>query len=753
LSVYLPDNNFFPTVGKSQSGGNTGNYKWGGIYEIKNVQSGKYINVHMGYDADEINVYQWTRDSSTEQKFKVVYISSTDSYRFYAMCSSNGTNRVLDIEKSGGIVANGCNVEIYRPIDPVAQEWKIINVGTAGRYKVVPRTNTGVALTANGDSNGTSSGQFDYSPGNVFVATCSGNGTTYQQWDFVYQGADDHSDTASGATTVTVGGYKDGILNSGTDQDWFKFDAKSLKTGRYIIKTTGTTDTYGRLYQGTSTYLTGNNDSGAGTNFQIVWTVSAGWYYVKVTGNNSAVGSYRLYVTEDDYSNTSGSAKVVNIGSNMAGALDYSTDLDWFKFTTTTAGYYIIKTTGSTDTQGSLYNSSVSLIESNSNDGLFGNFQIVRSLSANTLYYVRVSGENSETGLYTFSVQKDDSNSSSGATTIAIGGSKSAGIDYIGDIDWFKFEIPASGEYEIYTSGSTNTYGILYQGTSTLLDQNDNGGTGNNFKITKNLNAGWHYIRVTGSGSGTTGSYVLYVKAKSLQWYSQFTGAPTGVTSANWNTTNLNNTVAGNLWNTGSGWARYRWHINGDYSHIKVYGCYVSSIAMILKNLGRTSNSGTRQDLRTGTSGTVIPDPFTVTWANTTSGSTWQPPTTHEGFLNLNSGDSWWSPTNCIFLNITNKFGVTRQEYLKPTGTKKDIASWLHTHIQNNPQGILVRFNGHSVVFATSSYDPTYTGTNWEQFFTMYDPGTSNAAAGNGIPYSSSIYGELTSILYIETYN
>jgi len=308
----------------------------GGVYELKNVGSGKYLNVHMGYDVDTTNVYQWTRDYSTEQKFKVVYISATDSYRFYAMCSSGGTNRVLDIVKSGGTVQNGCNVEIYRPVDPIAQEWKIINVGTAGRYKVVPRTNTAVALTAYGTQNGTATGKSPTSAGNVFVSTCSGNGTSNQQWDFVYQGVDDHSDTASGATTVTVGGYKDGILNNGTDQDWFKFYADS--SGTYVIKTTGTTDTYGRLYQGTSTYLTANNDSGAGTNFQISRTISTiGWYYVKVTGNNSAVGSYTIYAIKDDHPNSETGATTINLGSSKVGLLNYIGDEDWFNISHTQA--------------------------------------------------------------------------------------------------------------------------------------------------------------------------------------------------------------------------------------------------------------------------------------------------------------------------------------------------------------------------------------------------------------------------------
>ena len=60
----------------------------GGIYNIRNMDSGKYLNVHYGVDANGTNVYQWSYDGSTEQKFKVVYFSSTDSYKIYAICQA-----------------------------------------------------------------------------------------------------------------------------------------------------------------------------------------------------------------------------------------------------------------------------------------------------------------------------------------------------------------------------------------------------------------------------------------------------------------------------------------------------------------------------------------------------------------------------------------------------------------------------------------------------------------------------------------
>ena len=62
------------------------------------------------------------------------------------MCSSDGSDKTLDIVKSSGNVLSGCNVEIYRPIDQIAQEWLFVSLGN-NTYKIVPKYNKNLALT------------------------------------------------------------------------------------------------------------------------------------------------------------------------------------------------------------------------------------------------------------------------------------------------------------------------------------------------------------------------------------------------------------------------------------------------------------------------------------------------------------------------------------------------------------------------------------------------------------------------------
>ena len=122
-------------------------------------------------------MYQWTGDGSTEQKFKMDLYQN--SYRIRAMSSSNGTDKTLDIVKSNGNVVSGANVEIYEPIDDIAQEWLFVEVED-GVYKIVPKYNTKLALSVYGNDNGTANGTTATSNGNIFVSTYTGADS--QKW-------------------------------------------------------------------------------------------------------------------------------------------------------------------------------------------------------------------------------------------------------------------------------------------------------------------------------------------------------------------------------------------------------------------------------------------------------------------------------------------------------------------------------------------------------------------------------------------
>lgn len=174
----------------------------GETYSFQNAGSGKYMTVHNGTDANDVNVYQTDYvEGAASQKFKLEYVSSTGGYFLRAMCSSNGAGRVLDLYKINGYVSNGSNLQIYNATDPLAQHWFIIGLG-AKSFKIVPRTDMSLALTAYGDGNGTSSGTSTTSEGNIFVSTYTSD--SYQIWRIRNS---ENVALTSGGMTIASGTY------------------------------------------------------------------------------------------------------------------------------------------------------------------------------------------------------------------------------------------------------------------------------------------------------------------------------------------------------------------------------------------------------------------------------------------------------------------------------------------------------------------------------------------------------------------
>lgn len=149
------------------------------LYNIKNRNSGKYLNVNYGTDANGTNVNQFTDDGSYEQKFAIVYSGDDKTYKIFAYCSSESLSRVVDVYRP---LQNNANVDIWANGDDDAQFWKIEHLGN-GYYSIKLAYNTNLALTAYGTGNGGGSGTSSTSIGNVFISTYTG--ATNQQWSFI----------------------------------------------------------------------------------------------------------------------------------------------------------------------------------------------------------------------------------------------------------------------------------------------------------------------------------------------------------------------------------------------------------------------------------------------------------------------------------------------------------------------------------------------------------------------------------------
>ena len=214
-----------------------------------------------------------------------------------------------------------------------------------------------------------------------------------------------------------------------------------------------------------------------------------------------------------DPGGTRASATLVAVPSDTPGVLTAG-DVDYFRISVSRSVRLEVYTSGSTDTYGSLESASGSTLARNDDGGTRQNFRIVRSVPGGT-YYIRLRGFNSNTtGNYTLHVRSlDHGNSRGGATRVAVP-SNTPGRLTSRDVDYFRINVSRSGRLEVYTSGSTDTYGSLESASGSTLARNDDGGTRQNFRIVRSVSRGTYYIRLRGFNSNTTGNYTLHVRGR-----------------------------------------------------------------------------------------------------------------------------------------------------------------------------------------------------------------------------------------------
>ena len=85
---------------------------------------------------------------------------------------------------------------------------------------------------------------------------------------------------------------------------------------------------------------------------------------------------------------------------------------------------------------------------------------------------------------------------------------ESGRIDPGDDVDYFEVEASESGTLTVYTNGNLDTVGELENSSGTRIASNDDGGSGNNFRITHSVQPGTYYVKVE-SFSSNVGAYTI----------------------------------------------------------------------------------------------------------------------------------------------------------------------------------------------------------------------------------------------------
>ena len=358
--------------------------------------------------------------------------------------------------------------------------------------------------------------------------------------------------TAPSGRLVPLGSLRYwGNIGSETDVDWFKLEITRTQAPAPVgfwIYTVGDLDSVGELFESDGTELTPlEKDDYGGVlpdpeNFFIWRTLSAGTYYIKISGYDSETGDYvfrvRTFTDTTSRSNTTD----LRVGGSASGMIDPDSDDDYFRLVLGGRTDVILRSSGFPDTEGTLLNSGGGEIAYN-DDGLLvpgrRHFLIRRLLDAGT-YYLKVGSfldwTDGPFSVYA-TAATDPGDSLADAAPLTLGDAAGGNITASDDEDYFKIEVDETTYVRIWTS--TQPDDVDTDGE--LLDSDGNTITNVDFDFDFSLTAGFgiehgleastypatFYVKVTPDSSSDQGKYVIRATEDTL--YQRFADNCTGM--------------------------------------------------------------------------------------------------------------------------------------------------------------------------------------------------------------------------------
>ena len=226
---------------------------------------------------------------------------------------------------------------------------------------------------------------------------------------------------------------------------------------------------------------------------------------------------------------------VVAVGSVATGNIGGGGDTDWFAVTLEAGKTYRIDLKGSITGHGTLsdpylrgiHDAGGTLIGGTADDdgGIGLNSRRTFTPSETGTYYLSAGAYWGNQGTYTLEVTQrshEHPGDTTTTATVAVGGSATGEIDFLGDRDWFAVTLEAGATYRIDLEGSPTGAGTvanpflfgLYDasGRSIADTRNDNGGIGLNSRLTFTANvSGTHYVEAGETSPYDRGTYRVSV--------------------------------------------------------------------------------------------------------------------------------------------------------------------------------------------------------------------------------------------------
>ena len=233
----------------------------------------------------------------------------------------------------------------------------------------------------------------------------------------------------------------------------------------------------------------------------------------------------------DDYAGNTLTTGTLAAGVATTAGINFAGDTDWFRTTLTAGTTYWFDDEGDvlgsdprTDTYLRLLGSdgrTVLQTDDNSGTGLNAFLSYTPTTTGN--YYVSAQAVGNSVGIYHLSERVADDYPSTSATvgTLAPGSDVRAVVSPAGDTDWFHTMLTAGTTYWFSEEGSATSQGtlidpylrLLGSDGRTVLQTDDNSGTGLNAFISYTpTTTGTYYVSAQAAGAGT-GSYLLTERA------------------------------------------------------------------------------------------------------------------------------------------------------------------------------------------------------------------------------------------------
>ena len=339
-------------------------------------------------------------------------------------------------------------------------------------------------------------------------------------------GGDDHGDSQSAATRVSLPSQTSGEIDPGDDEDYFRFEVSDR--GEVLARTTGGLDTVGTLYDADGRDLVTDDDRGADRNFLIRRQLDAGTYYVRVSSYGTRTGAYTLHMSSE----TGGGSPDLAVGSLAADRREVDPGERFTLSATvrnrgdarssaTTILYY--RTAGSRDTLIGRNSIGALAPSGTASDDFRARAETAPGTYAYKACVTEVSGESNTANNCGSPVDvrvrqpsgggDDHGDSRSAATRVSLPSQTSGEIDPGDDEDYFRFDLSRRGAVVVLTSGSLDTLGTLYDSGGRSLQEDDDSGADRNFRMARSLGAGVYYVRVR-SRAGRTGRYTLHLSVE-----------------------------------------------------------------------------------------------------------------------------------------------------------------------------------------------------------------------------------------------